>query len=139
MLKQIYTSSASLVVGVDGNNDVFQYKDGQWLQYNDIKLKNVAISIDGNLWGASLTDEIYMFQPNSTSSLNPSTPTSSSFPTNPSSMTINQGYPANVIIGLAAGFGITIIIFIIAILFIIRYFKKTKLPEVHSNLSEVVR
>ncbi|CAG8770271.1 18023_t:CDS:2, partial [Rhizophagus irregularis] len=99
-LKQIYTSSESSVVGIDINNNVLQYKDGQWLQYKDIKLENVAISIDNNLWGIDSMEEIYMFQPNSTTS--PLIPTSSTSPTISSTVNINQGNPARAIIGLRA-------------------------------------
>ncbi|PKY54217.1 hypothetical protein RhiirA4_472894 [Rhizophagus irregularis] len=138
-LKQIYTSSESSVVGIDINNNVLQYKDGQWLQYKDIKLENVAISIDNNLWGINSMEEIYMFQPNSTTT--PLTPTSSFLSTSPttsSTVNINQGNPAGAIIGLSVGLGLALIICGAIILFIIRHYKKTKFPEV-SGISEVVR
>ncbi|POG58736.1 hypothetical protein GLOIN_2v1728138 [Rhizophagus irregularis DAOM 181602=DAOM 197198] len=80
-------------------------------------------------------EEIYMFQPNSTTS--PLTPTSTS-PTTSSTVTINPGYPAGAIIGLSVGLGLALIICGATILFIIRRYKKTKFPEV-SGFSEVVR
>jgi hypothetical protein len=108
----------------------------QWLQYKDIKLENVAISIDNNLWGIDFMEEIYMFQPNSTTS--PLTPTLTS-PTTSPTVTINPGYyPAGAIIGLSVGLGLALIICGATILFIIRRYKTTKFPEV-SGIFEVVR
>ena len=77
-----------------------------------------------------------MLQTNSTPNTTPLTPTSSSF-SPPTPSVINQGYPAGVVIGLSVGFGLALIIFSAAILFIVRRYKKPKLPEVHSDLSEV--
>jgi hypothetical protein len=94
------------------------------------------------LWGIDSTNEIYKFQTNSTptSDLSPLTSTSSSsFSPTSSTTNINQGNPTGVIIGLSVGFGLVIILSGVAILFIIRHYKKSKLPEVHSDLSEVVR
>lgn len=97
------------------------------------------------MWGIDSMEEIYMF-PNSTptSNLYPLTPTSSflsASSTTSSTVNINQGYPAGVIIGLSVGFGLALIICGVIILFIIRHYKKSKkskFPEV-SDFSEVVR
>nr|CAG8537673.1 2620_t:CDS:2 [Entrophospora candida] len=48
--KQVYTSSEKLVVGVNYNDQIFQYVNKGWQQF-DSALKNVAISIDGIVWG----------------------------------------------------------------------------------------
>ena len=60
-LKQIYTSSASRVVGVNSSDEVFQYGKGTWFKY-DGALKDVAISIDGILWGVNSSDAIFTRQ-----------------------------------------------------------------------------
>ncbi|CAH1761831.1 1865_t:CDS:2 [Entrophospora sp. SA101] len=61
--KQVYTSSEKLVVGINYNDQIFQYVNKGW-QYFDSALKNVAISIDGIAWGVNGANDIYTRQDN---------------------------------------------------------------------------
>lgn len=46
---------------MNSNDEIFQYHQGTWFKY-DGGLKNVAISIDGILWGVNSVNEIFTRQ-----------------------------------------------------------------------------
>ncbi|CAG8510456.1 3874_t:CDS:1, partial [Dentiscutata heterogama] len=117
-LKQIYVSSQELIVGVNDNNEIYQYVNNTW-HILDGSLKYVAISIDGILWGIDNSNNIYTRQDNlinQTYSNNNSQTTSNNVINDP------QDH-LNVIIGLSVGLGLSIIIFTIAIVIIVRRYK----------------
>jgi len=49
------------VVGTNSSDQIYQYRDGSWFLY-DGALKDVAISVDGILWGVNSSDLIYTRQ-----------------------------------------------------------------------------
>ncbi|CAG8546758.1 17875_t:CDS:2 [Dentiscutata erythropus] len=115
-LKQIYVSSQELIVGVNDNNEIYQYVNNTW-RILDGSLKYVAISIDGILWGIDNSDNIYTRQDNLISQ----TYLKNNLQTTPN-YAIND--PQDVIIGLSVGLGLSIIIFTVAIVIIVRHYKK---------------
>lgn len=87
------------------------------------------------MWGIDAEEAAYMFQRDSTSTdLPPLAPLTSTSSPLPGTSSTNQG-PAGMIIGLSVGFGLVVIIIIgVAILFVIRHYKKSKSPKFYSDL-----
>jgi len=145
-LKQIYTSSERLVVGVNDNNEIYQYVNYSWQKF-DGTLNYVAISIDGILWGVASNNEIYTRQDHFLSSTTTSSQAIKLSAIDPT-MNLTISSPIiiknnlDIVIGLAVGLVSVTIISTIAIgLFIWHYKKKFKSIsfEAHEQISQVVQ
>jgi len=57
-MKYLSVGSALLVVGINHDDEIFQFVKSDWLQIAG-KLRNITVTIDGILYGTNDVDDIF--------------------------------------------------------------------------------